>query len=293
MPKKQARKVSAVHRVRRIAKHAVVPHKCNGHDPHVIRWKVLTIVLASVVALQVMPGKPVERLVLGEETDVTSQRLLDVTNEQRSKEGVAPLSLNKQLAAAATGKAKDMFTNQYWAHVSPDGTTPWYWFREVDYRYSYAGENLAKGFTTSSSLMTAWMDSLEHRENVLNPNYQDVGFAVVEGSLNGETTKLVVAMYGSPIRSGGGTTQTVLGASGEPSPIARIGMTLQSMSPAMLATIVLLMGLATISLWAHANRKYLPKSVQRSWKRHHGLYKAILTSGLVLLLIALYGGGQI
>ena len=296
MPKKTPKKnvkLSAKRTVFRAVKHAIVPHRGNGFHPHAIRRNALTIVLATIVALQLMPQPQTQLTVLGEETDVTSQSLLDDTNTKRADAGVADLEINERLAAAATAKANDMFEKQYWAHTSPDGTTPWFWLREVNYRYSYAGENLGKGFRTAGALVTAWMDSPEHRDNMLNPNYQHVGFAVIEGRLNGETTKLVVAMYGAPVSAGGGTTQTVLGAKGEVSLIARVGMAFQSMTPTMLATILLLLVLTIISLWAHAYRKYLPKPVRKTWKRHHGLYKAIFTACLVLTLIALYGGGQI
>ncbi len=296
MPRKVASKTKQTtlkHRISRSLKHAVVPHKANSFHPHLIRRNGLVIILATVLALQLAPKPEQQLLVLGQETDVTSQNLLDDTNAKRAEANVAPLELNKQLSAAATSKARDMFTKQYWSHVSPDGTTPWYWLREVNYQYSFAGENLAKGFRTSDALMTAWMDSPEHRDNMLSPNYEHVGFAVIEGRLNDETTKLVVAIYGSPLRGNSGVTQTVLAATGTTSPIARIGIGLQSLTPAVLASIALLMGAVIISLVAHMYRRSLPKSVLTTWKRHHGLYKALSMSSLIVFVIALYGGGQI
>lgn len=293
MPRKIPKKQTPIHRAKRSLKHAVVPHKDNGFHPHLIRRNGLIIVLGVIVALQFMPQPPQPLRVLGEQVDVTSQSLLDDTNAKRAEAGVAPLAIDRKLSAAATSKARDMFEKQYWAHASPDGTTPWYWLREVNYRYSYAGENLAKGFRTSDALTTAWMNSPEHRENMLNPNYQHVGFAVVEGRLDGETTRLVVAMYGSPQTANSGVTETVLAATGTPSPIARFGIGLQSMTPVLLASIILLMGMSIISLAAHAYRKYLPKPVLTTWKRHHGLYKAAGMTSLIFVLIALYGGGQI
>ncbi len=293
MPRKTSNKLTRIHRAKRSLKHAVVPHKGNGFHPHLIRRNGLIIVLGVIIALQFMPQPPVPLTVLGEQVDVTSQSLLDDTNARRSEANVAPLEIDRKLSAAATSKARDMFEKQYWAHTSPDGTTPWYWLREVNYRYDYAGENLAKGFRTSDALITAWMNSPEHRDNMLNPNYQHVGFSVIEGRLDGETTRLVVAMYGSPQTASSGITETVLAATGTPSPIARLGIGLQSMTPVLLASIILLMGMSIISLSAHLYRKYLPKSVLNTWKRHHGLYKAVGMTSLIFVLIALYGGGQI
>lgn len=294
MPRKTIKRPSAIHRVKRGVKHAVVPHKGNSYHPHLIRRWGIVAVLAIVFCLQFVPQTTERITVLGKVTDVTSQTLLDDANSERAKAGVAPLKIDERLGAAATSKARHMFNQQYWAHTAPDGTTPWDWLREASYRYSYAGENLAKGFRTSSALTAAWMNSPEHRDNMLNPNYEDVGFAVIEGQLNGEETKLVVAMYGTPLRAGDtGGTQTVLSASGALSPISRIGIALQSMTPTLLATIILLLGLIIISLWANMYRKYLPKTVQNSWKRHHGLFKAAGVASLAVPLILLYGGGQI
>jgi hypothetical protein len=94
-------------------------------------------------------------------------------------------------------KAAYMFEHNFWAHYAPDGTSPWYFIKNAGYEYEYAGENLAKGFSNSSDVVTAWMNSPTHRENVLSPKYQDIGFAVVEGKLLGEDTVLVVQMFGS------------------------------------------------------------------------------------------------
>lgn len=294
MPRKSTKSPSSLHRVRRSVKHAVVPHKANGFRPHAIRWKGIAAALVAVAALQFIPQPAAEVQVLGQHTDVTSQYLLDDTNAERLAADVAPLEINDRLSAAATKKARDMFDKQYWAHVSPQGTAPWYWFGDVQYRYTYAGENLAKGFRTSGALISAWMNSPEHRDNMLNPNYKDVGFAVIEGELKGEKTKLVVAMYGAPAGASlAGTTATVLAAEGSTSFMTRLGIGLQTMTPTLLASIILLLLLSVISLGAHMYRNSLPKPLLKSWKRHHGLYKAMGMMSLLVVLVAIYGNGQI
>jgi hypothetical protein len=78
---------------------------------------------------------------------------------------------------------------------------------EAGYQYEYAGENLAKNFLFSKNVVEAWMDSPTHRENVLRPEYTDVGFAVVNDVLNGEETTLVVQMFGKPLKN---TTASVV-----------------------------------------------------------------------------------
>lgn len=108
-----------------------------------------------------------------------------------------PLSLNDELSNAASSKADNMFAEDYWAHNSPDGKTPWVFIKGAGYNYTYAGENLARGFTSAQDVVNAWMASPEHRQNMLSTNYQNVGYAVETGKLSGEDTVLVVEMLGS------------------------------------------------------------------------------------------------
>lgn len=105
--------------------------------------------------------------------------------------------MNDQLSTAAAGKAAHMFANDYWAHFAPDGTSPWYFIKSAGYNYVYAGENLAKGFTTSNDAVQAWMNSPTHKANILSPQYEDMGFAIREGTLQGEDTVLIVQMFGA------------------------------------------------------------------------------------------------
>lgn len=274
--------------------HTFIPHKGNEYRPHLIRPLGLLLVLAAVVALQFFAITPKVGSVKGAQTDFSRQSLLEESNKVREQNHVPLLNLNNDLNSAAGLKARDMLVHQYWAHVSPDGTTPWYWFREVNYRYDFAGENLAKGFQTSSGVVAAWMNSEEHRQNALSPDYQDVGFGVAEGTLNGEQTTIVVAMYGSPLGEPVlGDSEVLAATDGNVNPITRFGIGLQSLGPFALGSIALLSLAFVVGLLAHTYRKKLPPNMRKNWKRHHGLYTAIITAGLIAALIMLYGSGQI
>ena len=96
-------------------------------------------------------------------------------------------------------RSEDMFAKNYWAHYGPNGIAPWNFIMDSGYQYEYAGENLAKNFLFSQGVIDAWMDSPTHRANVLRKEYSDVGFAVVNGILNGEETTLVVQIFGKPM----------------------------------------------------------------------------------------------
>jgi len=136
--------------------------------------------------------------VLGYASDVNIRDLLTYTNQRRKVVGLSELRLNAKLTQAAEEKAVNMFEKNYWAHVAPDGTEPWDFILRDGYDYIYAGENLAKNFSTSKDVLQAWYDSPSHRDNLLSTNYDEVGFAVQNGILDGYETTLVVQMFGRP-----------------------------------------------------------------------------------------------
>lgn len=105
---------------------------------------------------------------------------------------------NDLLSAAAQLKANDMAAKGYFAHVSPDGKTPWYWIDKVGYSYDYAGENLAVNFIDSADVSNAWMASPTHRANILNPVFKEVGTATAVGTYKGRNAIFVVQLFGTP-----------------------------------------------------------------------------------------------
>jgi hypothetical protein len=278
------------------AKLTLWPHKGNHFRPHLTRRYGLLAVLVAALTVQGLYNVGSGGSVLGVATTITSEQLLTVTNAQREKAGLKGLVGNEKLARAAAMKAGDMFEKQYWAHESPNGAAPWYWIDQVGYSYDYAGENLAKNFRTAESAMTAWMASPDHRANVLGVHYSEVGFAVVDGVLDGEQTTLLVALYGHEPKD---QTAPVVATTASPSmneplaPITRLGMAVQSLSPAAVGSVLLLLVAAFVAFVAHVYRRKLPKKLQKSWYRHHGLVKAGGLLSLCIVLLVLYSGGQI
>lgn len=153
---------------------------------------MLIMVVQITANLVLGPGA-----VLGYATNINVNDLLALTNSERAAAGLAPLTLDSRLNQSAILKAGNMFSENYWAHVSPSGIQPWYWFTQASYPYTYAGENLAKDFDTSAGTVQGWMNSAGHKANILNVNYTQVGFAVQNGTLVGGQTTLVVAHYGA------------------------------------------------------------------------------------------------
>lgn len=179
-------------------RHLFTPHRTNNHRPKVLHPQTLIFYILFFLFLQFNLAnlKILLPNILGLATDINVESLLSMTNQKRLGEGFSSLTLDPQLSQAAAAKAQDMFTKDYWAHNAPDGTSPWVFIKGADYNYLYAGENLAKNFSNSEGVVNAWMVSPTHRANILKPDYKDVGFAVVNGRLNGEETTLVVQMFG-------------------------------------------------------------------------------------------------
>ncbi len=130
--------------------------------------------------------------------EITKTALIDSTNEERVSSGISFLKENAKLDEAAYLKASDMIEKDYFSHQSPEGISPWYWFNKVGYNYKFAGENLAIGFLDSKEVHQAWMASPSHQKNLLNPNYQETGIAVLKGDFQGNEAVVAVQFFGTP-----------------------------------------------------------------------------------------------
>lgn len=176
-----------------------LPHKDTHKKAHLISWEGLVIYILIFILLQVgfsiisysKPG------VLGISGNIDQKKLIELTNIERQKMGLSPVLENSALDQAAAAKAQNMFAENYWAHFAPSGKTPWDFILGSGYKFSYAGENLAKNFTNSDDIVKAWMASPSHKDNLLSPKYKDMGIAVADGVLNGQRTTLVVQEFGT------------------------------------------------------------------------------------------------
>ena len=130
--------------------------------------------------------------------DITKSILINLTNKNRELVGIQSLKENQKLNEIAYLKAKDMIEKDYFSHSSPQGNSPWYWFKEGGYDYQVAGENLAIGFLDSEEVVSAWLNSPSHKKNLLNSNYQETGIAVLKGNFQGKETTLIVQFFAAP-----------------------------------------------------------------------------------------------
>ena len=122
---------------------------------------------------------------------------INLINEIRANDGVAPLKWSDDLSQAAADKARDIVDHNYFDHVSPTGKTAWDFVLAEKYDYKYAGENLAIDFPNVTDATVAWKNSPSHYANIINGKYTEFGFAEIVGNVQGKQSKIYVEMFGS------------------------------------------------------------------------------------------------
>ncbi len=189
-----------MNRIKQALKKYFIPHEENDHKPHILRPRTIAFVFIVAIVAEstfvigtkyILPQSKLFGI-------VEVNALVDGTNQNRVANNLPDLQVSPLLMAAAQDKANDEATKGYFAHTSPQGITPWYWFQQAGYNYLYAGENLAINFTDSQDVVTAWMNSPEHRANILSTQFTQVGIATAQGMYNGQPTIFVAEEFGTP-----------------------------------------------------------------------------------------------
>jgi uncharacterized protein YkwD len=128
-------------------------------------------------------------------------------NRVRSEHGLAPLKLSLRLSESADEHSREMGTDGYFAHSSFDGTTYWkriaQWYPWSGFQIWQVGENLlwSSPGVTSATAIGLWMRSPEHRANILNPNWREIGIAAVHsagapGMFDGQPVTIITTDFG-------------------------------------------------------------------------------------------------
>lgn len=244
------------------------------------------------------------RDILGYATNTTDDGLLLATNEIREKSQLAPLQFSKSLDTAAQAKANDMAKRNYWSHDTPDGQEPWVFIEKSGYKYLRASENLAYGFDSSHSTLVGWMNSPEHKANVLDNGVTDIGFGIVntpdfQGS--GPQT-IVVAMYAKPAPASpsayssqpvGSGLASVLPAQNEQK-ISYIQTLTGGVAPWSSFVVGLIVGLVAMYLgFKHTRRIHRMVLQGEHFVLHHPLLDITLVALLVVAAIAAQTAGTI
>jgi uncharacterized protein YkwD len=194
---------AAAHHAVRHLRDTFIPHEGNNHRPHAVSHRLLLLYSAMLIVVKGLAIAATVALPSASlySSSITSTNVIALTNAARHNLNLAlaPLATSELLNQAATAKAEDMMTDQYFAHTSPSGDTPWDWFSRVGYRYLHAGENLAVHYATAEDMGEGWMASPGHRANIVNPNYTEIGVGVAYGTFEGVPTHIVVQLFGNPL----------------------------------------------------------------------------------------------
>ncbi|MEI6553607.1 MAG: CAP domain-containing protein [bacterium] len=133
---------------------------------------------------------------------LTADGVFADTNNQRKLQSLPALIRSSVLDKSAEIKLNDMFSNQYFEHVSPSGSSVSDVVNAVGYKFLVVGENLALGsFAGDDGVVGAWMASEGHRANILDKRYTEMGVAVGYGMYKGKMQWLAVQHFARPMSS--------------------------------------------------------------------------------------------
>jgi uncharacterized protein YkwD len=146
--------------------------------------------IAQTLNLLTIEPKSNERVTLPYKVTVSRPRpeleaqMLQLVNQERSKAGLRPLAPDPELTEVARRHSTDMFARGYFAHVTPEGRSPFDRMSEAHIRFLTAGENLALAPTLQIA-HTGLMNSPGHRANILQPTFGRVGIGIMDGGIHG------------------------------------------------------------------------------------------------------------
>lgn len=106
--------------------------------------------------------------------------VITLVNRERTAAGCPALTPNDTLIQVARAHSQDMAVHRFLEHTGSDGRTPAQRVQDAGYQFRTMAENVAAGRLTPESAVQGWMESPEHRSNILNCELRDTGVGVVE-----------------------------------------------------------------------------------------------------------------
>ena len=123
----------------------------------------------------VQTEKPAATTPASSSVSAFEQQVVQLTNQERAKNGLPALKLDVELSKVAREKSRDMQAKNYFSHTSPTYGSPFDMMKAYGISYKAAGENIAMGQRSPEEVVQAWMNSQGHRENIMNPNFTHIG----------------------------------------------------------------------------------------------------------------------
>jgi uncharacterized protein YkwD len=163
----------------------------------------LVALLGALAAPAAQSSKAGNRVVLSSlESGVLSQ-----LNKIRAQHGLQPVKISARLTASAAQHSREMGADGYFAHNSHDGTAFWKrigrWYGSNGYGFWSVGENLlwSSPQVDPVDALQLWMDSPEHRANILTPRWREIGISAVHvaaapGTFQGREVTIITTDFG-------------------------------------------------------------------------------------------------
>jgi len=186
-----------------LLKDLFIPHEGNYYKPKALLPKRLAFHALAAVALKVVAigfifSFPVQAWLTPSILTAQGDKIIELTNSIRAGQSLNTLTKSDVLTQAALNKAQDMFVQQYFAHVGPDGKSVRHWLLASGYPFAVAGENLALGFNSAEEIVAAWQNSPTHNANLMDKDYSEIGVGVALGDYQGFETVLAAQFFGQP-----------------------------------------------------------------------------------------------
>lgn len=180
-----------------------IPHAGNKFEPHILHpkrcWFYAALGLGIKAALLIFVLLlPAQAFLMPDILAVEQSKIIMLTNNFRLSENRSKLYENPKLAASAFAKAKDMAEREYFSHETPDGRRLENFLRDINYKYIYAGENLAIGYFDAESVLSAWKESPTHRANLLDSDYTEIGVGMANGKYLNSPNLFIAQHFGRP-----------------------------------------------------------------------------------------------
>jgi uncharacterized protein YkwD len=182
-------------------KNLFIPHQGNNYQPRALHphrllfHGVSAIFIKTIIVIAVL-ALPSSAWLTPDVLTAESEKIIVLTNNIRSEQSLDQLQENSLLNQAAFNKVQDMLIGQYFSHMSPENKNLLYWLKSVGYGYAVAGENLAMGFSSAQNVVAAWTKSRTHYANLIDPDFREIGVAMVSGSFKDHDTTMVAQYFG-------------------------------------------------------------------------------------------------
>lgn len=174
-----------------------------------MRIRALAVVVALVAVVGAVAPAPAvsARAHAGSTLSSLEFGVLRDLNAIRAQHGLVPVRLSSPLTASATQHSREMAADGYFEHASADGTVFWkriqHWYGSNGYGFWSVGENLlwSSPDVSAAAALQLWMNSPEHRANILNPRWREIGVSAVHvdsapGTYNGLPVTIITTDFG-------------------------------------------------------------------------------------------------